>query len=522
MNEPLPELPPVTALGPARVTAGLAGAPGGALPVAPGGAFTGAERLDHRAHLAVHGTLPRLTESQLTLLAQTIALRGRGGAGFPFARKLRAVGDAARRRGMRPAVVVNGCEGEPACRKDTVLLARAPHLALDGALLAAGALGARTVVVAVTRARTESSVRAALAERGLSDRRGRAVRARVVRLPERLVSGESAAVLRAAGGGPARPPGRHARASEVGLAGAPTLLSNAETYAQLALAARLGAPGYAATGTGREPGTLLLTVSGAAPAPWVVEAPVGMPLPEVLRRCGVPGPVQGVLVGGYHGAWLDAATAATAVLDREALAARGCTLGAGALLPLPADSCPLGETVRVAHWLAGESAGQCGPCRLGLPALAGALAELTGGGGAAALDTLWQAAGAVRGRGACAHPDGASRLVLSALDAFPDDLAAHLGGTGCGRPTAGVLPLPATGTRPDGTDGAEERLTVDWTLCEGHGLCAGLLPELVRMDTDGYPTPAAAAVPRRLRGRAQRAVSRCPALALRLERAQIR
>ncbi|MEV5505058.1 NADH-quinone oxidoreductase subunit NuoF family protein [Streptomyces orinoci] len=501
MNEPLPELPPVVALGPARVTAGLADA----------------ERLDRRAHLAVHGGPPRLTESQLALLAQAVALRGRGGAGFPFARKLRAVGDAVRRRGVRPAVVVNGCEGEPACRKDTVLLARAPHLALDGALLAASALGARTLVVAVTRACTESSVRAALAERGLSDRRGRAVRARVVRLPERLVSGESAALLRAADGGPALPPGHHPRAAEAGLAGMPTLLSNAETFAQLALAARLGAPGYAATGFPGEPGTLLLTVSGAVPAPCVVEAPGGVPLPEVLRWCGAPGAVQGVLVGGYHGAWLDAAAAGRAVLARDAPAALGGTLGAGALLPLPLDSCPLGEAARVARWLAGESAGQCGPCRVGLPALAGALEELAGG-GAAGEAALRQMAGAVRGRGACGHPDGAARFVLSALDAFPDDLAAHLGGGGCGRPTAGVLPLPATGAEPEA---AEERLAVDWTLCEGHGLCAGLLPELVRMGADGYPAPADTAVPRRLRGRAQRAVSRCPALALRLERHQM-
>lgn len=154
-------------------------------------------------HLKVHGPLEPMTGERLAELAESISLNGRGGAGFPFGRKLRAVAKASIRRGVRPVVVINGSEGEPACRKDTVLLNRAPHLILDGALLAAEALGARTLIVAVTRNSTETSVRSALAERGLSDRRGQPLRARVVRTPERMVSGEASAVIRAASG--ARP-----------------------------------------------------------------------------------------------------------------------------------------------------------------------------------------------------------------------------------------------------------------------------------------------------------------------------
>lgn len=158
MSGPLPDVPPVFALGPPRLTAGL----------------DQAERLDRRAHLLVHGSPPSLTADRLAELADAIALRGRGGAGFPLVRKLTAVAHHARRTGVRPAVVVNGCEGEPACRKDTVLLCRAPHLVLDGALLAADALGARTLVVGVTKDTAERSVRDALAERGLRDQIGRA------------------------------------------------------------------------------------------------------------------------------------------------------------------------------------------------------------------------------------------------------------------------------------------------------------------------------------------------------------
>ncbi|MEV0599764.1 NADH-ubiquinone oxidoreductase-F iron-sulfur binding region domain-containing protein [Streptomyces sp. NPDC050315] len=509
---PLPDVPGVRVLGLPRLCAG----------------FDEAERLDRKRHLLLHGSLPALSGEQLTAVSEAVALRGRGGAGFPLARKLTAVAEAAARRGVRPVVVVNGCEGEPACRKDTVLLCRAPHLVLDGALLAATALGARLLVIGVTKATTDNSVREALAERGLGRRRrGRALRAQVVRSPERLVSGEASALIRAAEGGPPIPPGRRARAAESGLGGAPTLLSNAETFAQLAVAARLGPDRYASTGLPGEPGTLLLTVSGAVPAPAVVEAPSGVPLPYVLQACGAEPAPSGVLVGGYHGAWLDPATAYGTPLSREALAARGGALGAGAVLPLSTRTCPLGEALRIARWLAAESAGQCGPCRLGLPSLAEMLAEALGGGGQPALEAVRESARGVRGRGACKHPDGAARFVLSALAAFPDDLAAHVLGDGCGRPTVELLPLPpeeAAGAANGAAEGAGavgaagERLAVDWTLCEGHGLCAGLLPEAVRLDRDGFPVLSDDVLPGALRARAQRAVRRCPALALRLEK----
>ncbi|MGX2997273.1 NADH-ubiquinone oxidoreductase-F iron-sulfur binding region domain-containing protein [Streptomyces sp. JNUCC 64] len=486
--------------------------------------FDLAERLDLGTHLGVHGPLAPMGGERLAALTERIGLRGRGGAGFPFARKLRAVADAAVRRGTRPVVVVNGSEDEPACRKDTVLINRAPHLVLDGALLVAEALGARTLVVGVTRESTQRSMEGALAERGLSDRRGDPLRARVRRNPVRMVTGESSALIRSIDGGPPVPPGRRVRAAEAGVGGAPTLLSNAETFAQLAVAARMGAERYGAVGVREEPGTVLLTVSGAVARPLVLEAPSGVPLRYVLQLAGAPPLPQGVLTGGYHGKWLGASAAHGAVVSRAALEAAGGALGAGAVLPLAQDTCPLGEALLVARWLAGESAGQCGPCFRGLPAAAGGLEDVLTGGGAVALEALREVTRAVRGRGACRHPDGAATFVESSLAAFGDDLVAHVRGGGCGRPVRGTLPLRPF---PDGdggavagaggTEPARQRLTVDWTRCEGHGLCADLVPELLRLGPDGYPSAAEVPVPEAARTRALRAVRRCPALALRLE-----
>ncbi len=498
------------------------------------GLDTSERRLDRVAHLARHGSPPDLSAGELVALAEDTGLRGRGGAGFPFARKLSAVLEGRRRTGGRVAVVVNGSEGEPGCLKDTALLLFAPHLVLDGALLAARALGAEEIAIGVTRADVARSVRQAIAERGpLST----PVRAEL--LAERFVTGEGTALTDGLNRGPGLPSGRKVRSSERGLHGLPTLLSNTETYAQLAVAARLGALDYRATGDPAEPGTVLLTVAGER----VVEAPTGVPLARVLALCELR-PGQGVLIGGYHGTWLSPSTAGTALLSRDDLAAYGAVLGAGAVLPLPEGTCPAGEVVRVARWMAAESAGQCGPCVLGLPSLADALGQAVGGGGQRALDAVRDRMRAVERRGACSHPDGTARFVASALATFPDEFAGHAGGAGCGRPVLGALPVPgeeAYGEKAYGAASApaagggrhsgdrtttitasrprapEQRLLVDWTLCQGHGLCADLVPGMIRLGPDGYPERATMPLPARMRRRAQLAVRRCPALALRVQ-----
>jgi ferredoxin len=62
------------------------------------------------------------------------------------------------------------------------------------------------------------------------------------------------------------------------------------------------------------------------------------------------------------------------------------------------------------------------------------------------------------------------------------------------------------------------RLRVNPIACEGHGLCAELFPERVRLDEWGYPIIDPDPVPRELRGHAERAVAACPTLALLLEK----
>lgn len=97
----------------------------------------------------------------------------------------------------------------------------------------------------------------------------------------------------------------------------------------------------------------MLTVSGAVARPMVIEVPTGVPPRHVLRLAGAPPVPQGVLTGGYHGKWIDAATVDEAIGSRNSLDAVGGSLGAGAILPIGQDTCPLGEPLMVAKWPAG-------------------------------------------------------------------------------------------------------------------------------------------------------------------------
>lgn len=395
----------VRAIGAARLLAGL----------------DHAARLDLAEHRLVHGPLPGSDLELLLALLDSAPVAGRGGAGFPLATKIRALAAGPRR------VVVNGSESEPASRKDRLLLTRSPHLVLDGALALGQALGAREITVAVHDPDAARSMTSAVRERR------DAGRVRVRQVAGGFVGGEARAVLRALHGGPARPTGRRTPPTTDGV-----LLANVETFAQLAVALRLGGHRFAATGTADEPGTTLLTVSGAVARPGVVEVPLGTPLGIVLTAAGAPERPQAVVLGGYHGSWL--APIAGIRLSRAGVAAAGGSFGAGVVAVVGDDTCALGELVRVTDWLAAQSARQCGPCTFGLPALAADVRALAAGHPAAVGNALGRAR-AVDGRGACAHPDGAARFVTSAVHLLRDEIDRHAEHGHCGRPVRGHLPI---------------------------------------------------------------------------------
>lgn len=374
------------------------------------------------AHRAQYGEVPRLSSRDLAGSTERLRVRGRGGAGFPFAIKLRTAAEG----GRRPVVVVNLSEGEPASAKDGALALHRPHLILDGAVATALALGGREVhvVVARERPRVASAMRAAVGERQDG------VRITVHTAEPRFVAGQARAVLELMAGRPNLPVTSWAPEAARGHRNRPTLLSNAETWAQVGRLVHVGEEQYAAHGTETEPGTALLTLSG--PTPTVREVPYGTPFADVLPDGWTGRPI---LLGGFHGAWLEAGSLDGARISVDELKDRGTPLGAGVMV-CPAG-CPVTFTSRVTDYLASQSAGRCGPCFNGLPALATAVRAVADGtGGPARIEQL---ASLVVRRGACAHPDGTVRLVRSLLAAFPQEVAAHGAGRCDVLVPAGVL-----------------------------------------------------------------------------------
>jgi NADH:ubiquinone oxidoreductase subunit F (NADH-binding) len=403
------------------------------------------ERADYHRHLDVHGPLPQRRELDgRAVLAEVEAsgLRGRGGASFPTATKLRAVAAA---RG-RAVVVANGCESEPISAKDALLVRELPHLVLDGAVLAARALGTDEVIVAFETA--NEGVRRSL-ERALNERRAAhadSVRFALFEAEERFLSGQETALVSQINGGPAKPTFIPPRPTERGVRRRPTLIQNVETLANVALIARYGAGWYRELGTANEPGSRLLTLAGAVGSPGVYEIESGTPLTTVFDACGgLTSELSGVLIGGYFGSWLPAAAIGRIELSNEGLRRHGASLGCGVVVAFPTGACPVAETMRVAVYLATETAGQCGPCVHGSAAIARTLHGIAEGRPArSAFVDLARWLSELPGRGACHHPNGLAHFVSTALDTFSgqfDDHARNGPCAACAAPA--LLEIPA-------------------------------------------------------------------------------
>jgi NADH:ubiquinone oxidoreductase subunit F (NADH-binding) len=203
---------------------------------------------------------------------------------------------------------------------------------------------------------------------------------------------------------------------------------NAETVWRVAQIADRGAAWFRAQGLPEEPGPRLVTMGGAVPRPGVVETAAGASIASLLQSAGAQPTTSGtLLVGGLGGALLRADEAWQGEWSTRWLSTLGARPGPGVVHVLDPDDCPVDAVTAWLDYAAGESAGQCGPCMFGLPAVADDWRSLASGTQAdrAARDRLVQRARSVSGRGACRLPDGVSGLVLSAVRVLADHLDDH-------------------------------------------------------------------------------------------------
>lgn len=300
-------------------------------------------------------------------------LRGRGGAGFPVAKKwsMTAHGPAPR------YVVANGDEGDPGSFCDRLLMEGDPHRILEGLALAGFAVGARhgLVLVRSEDPAAAARMRAAVAEARADGHLGKGVHGsdfdfevEIVDGAGSYVAGEETALMHALAGlrGDAQP--RPPYPATRGLLGRPTALNNVETLAAVPWVVRHGGAAYARLGHPDERGTKLVCLSQLFRRPGVYEVELGVPLRHLVDDLGgglrEPHTLRALQVGGPLGGFLPPDRLDLPLLTRP-LAAAGVALGHGSLIAI--DSTIPGSALLRHMWAFGakESCGACTPCRVG-------------------------------------------------------------------------------------------------------------------------------------------------------------
>lgn len=293
-------------------------------------------------------------------------LRGLGGAGFPLGRKWRIV----RAEPGPRLMAVNIDEGEPGTFKDRVYLERDPHRFLEGALIAAWAVGIEAIYIYL---RDEYHACRALLEAELSAlRRDPPLQG----MPEihlrrgagAYICGEESAMIESIEGKRGMPRLRPPYVAQIGLFGRPTLEHNFESLHWVREILERGGDWFAGFGRNGRRGLRSFSVSGRVREPGVKLAPAGITVRElILEYCG--GMADGhdfyaYLPGGASGGILPAAMG-DIPLDFDTLQPYGCFIGSAAVVVLSQQDSAVAAARNTMRFFADESCGQCTPCRAG-------------------------------------------------------------------------------------------------------------------------------------------------------------
>ncbi len=332
---------------------------------------------------ALRAALSRGPQAQLDEIAAA-KLRGRGGAGFPTARKWQACRDAPLSAGQTRIVICNADEGEPGTFKDRILLNSFADLVFEGMTIAAFTVGARhgflylrgeyryllEALEAVLRRRRDQG----LLGSSILGRKEFDFDIEIVVGAGAYVCGEESALIESLEGKPGRPRLKPPFPVTQGYLDQPTIVNNVETFACVARIAEKGAAWFAAFGTPQSTGTKLMSISGDVARPGVYEFPFGISVAEALDAAGVRNCVQGVQVSGPSGA----------MLTGEELGRRLCFEDlptAGALMVFDCTRDMFDVAHNFAHFFAHESCGFCTPCRVGTQIVARLMDKLAHGHG---------------------------------------------------------------------------------------------------------------------------------------------
>jgi NADH:ubiquinone oxidoreductase subunit F (NADH-binding) len=388
------------------------------------GAFTalGAAVEDFKAE----GVINALTES---------GMRGRGTGGIPVGEKWRA---CARVEADRRYVVINAYQSDPAVLTDRVLLETNPYAVIEGAAIAAFAVGASEVVVAI-RAEATDTIRAVETAVAAAESAGyigadvlgsgTEIRFTVKPLQGAYMLGEETVLLKGLEGKRGQPEQQPPYTTTRGLFGAPTLIHGPQIFAAVPTILTGGIAGFPETDARTFAGTFLVQISGAVAQPGIAEVPFGITLREILDVAGgVPAPhkFKALLVGGPSGGILPAEALGIG-FDHDSLEKAGAHIGSGSIVVVDQHSCVVDLAAVLTRFCADEACGKTIPCRIGLRRLSEIGARICDGQPRGdEIARLTDLSFDIVGSALCDHERRATLSLLSVVRYFRDELDAHI------------------------------------------------------------------------------------------------
>jgi len=384
---------------------------------------------------ALANMLEKFSPDEVIDLVKRSNLRGRGGAGFPTGLKWSFVPKNVEKT---PYLCCNADEGEPGTFKDRAIMEKDPHLMLEGMIIAAYAIGAKTAYIYI---RGEYELCITRVEEALKEARSKqylgpnilgsdfSLDVFVHRGAGAYICGEETALLESIEGRRAQPKLKPPFPAVEGLYKSPTVINNVETFACLPHILERGADWFSSIGPEGSPGPKLFCLSGQVNKPGLYEAPMGMTLRDMVEEYGggaCSGRIKAVIPGGVS-APLFPESELHIKLDFESLAAAGSMLGSAGVIVLDDSACVVQVITRITEFFNHESCGKCTPCREGLDWCAKILRRIEMGKGTLEdLDQLEKLCSTIYGNSFCALGVGASWALQSALKHFREEFVRHI------------------------------------------------------------------------------------------------
>ena len=395
--------------------------------------------------------LEEMTPREVIAEVRKSGLRGRGGAGYPTGLKWELV---AKNAAPTKYVVCNADEGDPGAFMDRSVLEGDPHRVLEGMAIAGYAVGAQQGYIyvrgeyglaiqrlqnAIKQAEREHLLGSRILEQGFQFRIDLRIGAGA------FVCGEETALIASIEGKRGQPRQRPPYPPASGLWGAPTLINNVETFANIPPIIEKGGDWFASIGTDGSKGTKVFALAGKIANTGLIEVPMGMTLREILFEIGggIPaGKFKAAQTGGPSGGCIPEQLLDTPV-DYESLAKIGSIMGSGGLIVMDDTSCMVDVARFFMEFCAEESCGKCIPCRAGTVQMHDILRRITTGEASTAdMEMLKSLCTLLRETSLCGLGQTAPNPVVSTLKYFSEEYEAHVRDRRC---PAGLCKFAAAG-----------------------------------------------------------------------------